>query len=645
MVKIRSTPDPEYRDPLKHPDSVQVIYRPVLQEPLPPIPNPDNDGYSIHRDWWREQVRRCVEGWVAPNGTFINPIYYFFLNFCTVFVVDELDKGRKKWQNPYVRDGDKEYFDEVYYNMSREVDGQVTNAVDLIVGKARRKGWTTCELHGITMWFFIFKTSENISRAYPTDKIKNKERKAFIKAYSFIHPFFKMGIDNVDLSLVEKNEDAISQGYYLNKDRIITNSIFFFTISADGSSVRGDAIGLIVVVEAGIHTNLKTFKGAADEALGVGDFKFGMTLIGGTSDMIGNKSTDYKDLFYNAAEHGMTKIFTPAWKCWYGAIDYFTGKSLRAKATESISLRREKKKKAGIEALRMHIQENPFTAEEAFIPNGDSEYDADKIDAQLMHILREGLDKEWIRGKLEWEKDTYGKKTGRVVFHQNPAGDHCILDVHGLPVHKVENLYLQGIDDVYKDLAPHSDSKNALITYMRPSIYVPGPSDMPVHYYLGRTNNMLLDWEEFEKSIVYYKYPDIMYEHNTESFLGYAREKGFFEKFLWHAGQVGVRLSDAHIQSFTMLGLKFFNNDRHLNITSYKIMESFKYWGGSKNSDLASAMHLVFFGLDKTKNKGTVTEDTVQKVEYINFGVQESWSQTSLNSNPKQAGFFSFGRG
>ena len=92
----------------------------------------------------------------------------------------------------------------------------------------------------------------------------------------------------------------------------------------------------------------------------------------------------------------------------------------------------------------------------------------------------------------------------------------------------------------------------------------------------------------------------------------------------------------------THLGLKYFQDDRHTNITSLAIMESFKYWNSDKvNNDISSAFHLVLFGLEKTKNKGTKLVDEIDKPEkLIDFGVPD-YKIRDLTF--EQGGYFTFG--
>jgi hypothetical protein len=551
-----------------------------------------------------------------------------------VRIFDELT-GKEGYYPPYYRDGDKVYFDKVWYGMSRMTKGGFKDADNIIVAKGRRKGWSTSEW-GITIWWFIFFQDQNILRAYPNKTIIEKERRRLRRMYDFIHPFFKRDDDDRELDIVQDNSDVMSQGYWIDgKSFSIVNSINFTVADAKGSGVRGDALGLVVGIEAGIHTHLSSFIGAANEALRQGDYKIGMLLVGGTSDSINNKSTDYKDNFFKPKGNSFKTIFTPASVCYQGYIDYYTGKSLKEEAEIKIKQRRANKE-VDPEALKIEIQENPLTIYESFIPSNDSEYDKEKIDSQYLHILEHNLDSHWITGKFIEEKDVRGKITGRIIFKEDPTGFWKILEGAGYNTGEIENAFVAGIDDVYKDKAVYSDSLNSMIIYRRESIYSE-LSDLPVAFYLGRHKNRMLDWQEFHKAILYYD-PKVMYEHNESAgFIGFAREKGIMQNMLYMNGEVGVRLSDQVVSDMTVLGIKYFEANRHLKISHTALMDSFNYWRSEINNDITSAFHLVLLALERTKNLGASREDDESErefvpVSYIDFGFGRG------------DGMFSFGR-
>ena len=58
----------------------------------------------------------------------------------------------------------------------------------------------------------------------------------------------------------------------------------------------------------------------------------------------------------------------------------------------------------------------------------------------------------------------------------------------------------------------------------------------------------------------------------------------------------------------TILGLQWFEEGRFQRVLHTELIKCFKFWNSGINSDLCSAMHLVFFALEKTKRLGTINE-------------------------------------
>ena len=612
--------DPEYI--LKDPGSVQVMYRPVVVEGYRPIPNPTSQTFLSDREWWQEQIKRCLHGWVAPDGKYLNPIYYFFLNFVYVDIFDEMTK-KQDWMRPYYRDGDERYFNEVFANMYKVVNGIFFNAKDTIVAKGRRKGWSTSEW-GIEMWWIIFRQQRNTLRAYANEEQLKKERPILEKMYNKIHPFWKYNEDNIQMELILTNNENLVQGYKIGSVKMPVNKIMLTVVDAKGTGARGESIEKITVIEAGTHEKLSSFIGASQDTLRQGLYKFGMMLVGGTSDSINNKTTDYKTLFFNAKKNNFKAIFTPSNVCFQGCIDYYTGKSLKEQAAEIIISER-KLKAHDQKALKMFIQENPLNVYESFIPSTDSEYDKAKIDEQLLYIYENGLDEMWSEGRFERLRDASGEYTDKVVFKEDVGGNWMMLKGHGLPDTSIENLYVIGIDDVYKDKAPHSESLNAVVVYKRDTSFAREGElyDLPVCFYLGRHPNRKGDWKEFKNCIDFYSNCKVMFEHNDSSgFIGFARDEGIIEKFIYVKGEIGIRVSDQSVADMTYQAINFFEEDRHKRVLHSMLLDSFNRWR-AENSDLASAFHLVLLALSLLKKVGTGSIQNMKEREsaYTDNGV------------------------
>lgn len=78
----------------------------------------------MYKAWWREERRRCLEGYTAPDGDYITGYHYFYLNYCPIMisVPKKDDKGEVLYNEdgtvqsdrirafPRFWDGDHQYF-------------------------------------------------------------------------------------------------------------------------------------------------------------------------------------------------------------------------------------------------------------------------------------------------------------------------------------------------------------------------------------------------------------------------------------------------------------------------------------------------------------------------------------------------------
>lgn len=655
------------------PDSVQNLYRPMINIDLPPKPSPDDDD-EYNYNFWKEQHRRCRYGWIAPDGKFINPIYYFFLNFIKIDVENPIT-GKSGPDNPFVRDNDKEIFDLIWYSLYgqingiKDADGMWKAAVNIIETKGRRIGWTQITLCGLTIWHFVFIRNRNIANAYPDDDTENRERLLIRDTYNALHPYFRSH-DEHELELVIDNEKMIVQGYKRvvevmvngkiieQKKNVLLNKIFIATYSKDTGKVRGEKIGLFVVIEAGKHKKLEGIYTSNKDSLGLGKRKFGMMVIGGTSDAIENDTDDYKVMYQNAPAYLAVSHFSPAYMVYDGCFNYNTGKSdKKAALNELMKARRTALLSPKSSAYLKECQERPIKDTECFNPPNTSPYDTDTIDLQVQKIMRDSLHKDnWMTGSLEWEKDFYGKNTGKVYFQ--PSEKNSLIKgkwqvhVEGMPVDNVDNIHIGATDDYYKaklKMVTNTSSKGCMTVYRIPC-QLNIKSDFFVAVYLDRPKDRLLLWEEWLKASIFWNLK-IFHEKNDDMFEKFMTEKGFLEKMVKINGEYGITVKETQVAQMTTLGMKFLSDGRHKNIDNLDIMNSFKKWG-STNSDIASCVHLTFFGLDFEKQMAPEVKEASQSATYIKFGKkslennEDSYSILSVLDEPKEKPnkYFKFGK-
>jgi hypothetical protein len=84
----------------------------------------------------------------------------------------------------------------------------------------------------------------------------------------------------------------------------------------------------------------------------------------------------------------------------------------------------------------------------------------------------------------------------------------------------------------------------------------------------------------------------------------------------------GIHVTDKIKTDMTYLGNQFFSEGRHQGITCIDILEALLVWGGSKNTDIGSALHLVFLLLHLTKDTMVelINEQKASQGAFIKLG-------------------------
>ena len=602
--------------------SVQVLYRPVLQlKTLPDAPPLDPN----HEDfiWWQEQINRCQFGWIAPDYHYINGYLYFYLNFVKIHSMDPNTKIWK-WSSPLYRDNDEDIFNILWANTARRLpNGDVSNARNLIGAKPRGIGWTLLTLQGVGLYNFVFKPENPVGCAYPNEDTQTKERMAFQTSWDKLHPIFKRH-KGVELIPLNNSNDEFVVGEKIKGEKIVKRHAIcrFDVVASDSAGVyKGDRMSLMIAVEAGLWkgNSLKNYVSENEPSVKLGTNQWGMIIIGGTSNAIINKSSAYKEMYYNPKPYNAVTHFTPGTKVLSGFIDYHTGKSDEEGALKLVLSRREGKIEDP-DAYQQELVENPITPAEAFIPNLQLAYSSAVINEQIMWVKSNYADTQWKTGRLEYIMDANGKSTGKVKFIEDGSGDWYI-NMEGLPRPMYGNLHIAAIDDRYKSRNANAKvdkrwSKNAMIIWRQPTVYPVNKTDMPCGLYHGNHPDMTVAYEEFLKGMLFWDVRQTLYEYNAEAFPNFLRTKNEISRLYYINDMPGIKVSGKEKTELTFLGSQFFAAGRHKNITCLPILESFLVWGGTENTDIGSCVHLIFLLLKLTEE----TEVTIINQEKLNHG-------------------------
>lgn len=591
--------------------SIQQIYRPVLSVD-PRLLRAERDIFADQEDedqhvanFWKEELHRLINGYIAEDGIYINPFYYFFLNYCKADILnyetEESDIG-----NPYVMDYQKEFADLLWNSRyivkqiqdeknSKKKQLLIKEAENIILAKARRKGLTTMLVaylvYLLLFGMALFNVPIKIGYGYPDDD-------TYVKGFK---PIFETILNNLPPMLKPNmvfpyNEEEIGFSYKNDEGSIITlGRLYLANFGKKDGKFRGAKLFFVFFDEAGKFPNWNRVKGATKDCFVSGGRRTGYYLLGGTSDAISNKGyKDYKDDFDNPSMSDAVSYSIYADQGMHPYIDYTSGISDRESAAKEKLKYRDKLKKAGkSETLRFEIQENPLNKDEFFQLPGGSIYDADLLTEQIKWIVLSGKDKEIIRGKLEWEKDALGKKNGKVIFVEDPLGFWMIYK-NGMPKQGKKNLFIGSFDDVYKDEAPNSDSRPAMMIYKDYDLSEE-ESDLPVAIYLNTQKNRKHRFDDFLKGAVFWE-ATIFGENNDDAVVNYFENAGYLNLLMkgtnnkfGYAGNAWFGKFKSQAEDFM---LKYIDTDRYKRCYFINALQELKEWG-IKNTDIGICYHAI----------------------------------------------------
>lgn len=513
--------------------SVQELYRPVLSDEYAPLDFTKSefenceDEDTWKKDWWQEQLLRLTKGYTAPNGVWINPFYYFFLNFCKADILN-IDTEENDTANPYYLDYQHEFADLLWFcqyvvttiKSKKKQDKIIKNAMNIILAKGRRKGLTTV-ICAYLIYLLLFKNGVKLGYGFPDDDTYRTFRDIFDKMMVELPAMLKPNIVFPD------NDSEIGNAYTdekTGKVKVI-NRIYWGNFGKSTGAFRGKKLYFAFFDEAGKFGNWSRVKGATKDCFKVGTRKIGYYVFGGTSDAITNKGfRDYKDDFEKPHLSDAVAHFIPSDVGLHPHIDYHTGRSLKEAAKVYLEATRRKLRAEGkLDDLKFEIQENPLIKEECFIPPGGSIYDNHVLNEQIIWIREVQKEKDILIGELEFDKDFNGKISGKVRFVERADGNWQIYR-NGFNDYGKEKLFFGAFDDVYKNEAPSSDSMPALMIYKDLDL-TEKESDLPVAIYLNRHKNRKKRFEDFLKAAIFWK-AKLLGEINDEAMVNYFTVKG-----------------------------------------------------------------------------------------------------------------------
>ncbi|HKL13116.1 MAG TPA: hypothetical protein VJ907_05870 [Halanaerobiales bacterium] len=517
-------------------------------------------GTKEYRDYWKEQLERCIHGYVTDDGEFITGYFYFYLNFCRINVTkrrkykDRLGREREKEDRiesfPWFYDYDRSYFD--------TIEEAETQGRHLAVLKKRGAGYSFKGAAMLIRNYYCLPKSKSYAIASEMEfLVKDGLITKAWEMMSFIDEHTGLGKKRQKIdqsthkraSLIKKAGDGteLEIGY--------RSEIMAISLKNDPQKARGKRGKLILWEEAGKFPNLKTAWQIARPSVENDDGSaYGLMIAFGTGGEEGSDYDGLKDIFYEPKGYNALEIeniwddgnpdkpcgfFVPQYVNMATPKDYSiplmdeNGNSNIAEAKKySLEKRQEIVDNASDRnAVDRYIAERPFNPMEASLEISGNIFPKKALMSHLAEIrnsksisdFKQVGYLEWTsEGRLRWELDPNLRalnryrlepgddKTGAIVIWEHPDED---------PQH---GLYIAGVDPYDHDKST-TNSLGSCFIYKRFQTYEKY-HDMIVAEYTGRPDRADDFYEMVRKLTTYYN-ATILYENEKKGMFDYFRRK------------------------------------------------------------------------------------------------------------------------
>lgn len=562
------------------------------------------EGSPDWRDYWDLQTKRCLEGYTV-GGAAVTGDHYFYLNFCPIMkaTTDGAGIGKKEVDFPDFWDGDYNYFwcREIarrgilgalnvplaererilgLVDMGLEPDDAVRKAqteqrdsvllkyyeglfmhftpnggknllggLDMIVGKARRKGYSYKNGAIALKNLLLLRGSYTMFMAYE-------------KKYLFPKGIFSMSMSY--LSFINKNTAWTMPSDYIQRQDHIRNSYSEYingVATEQGSMSEIQAISFKDNPDAGRGKDaydifgeevgawgtpggLKASLAAMRPSVKAGEIKTGMITLFGTSGDIEGGTMDFASLHRNAyanefmefddvwgdLENKKEGFFHPTHMNREGFYDD-QGNSDLAGAKASLLRKRERDIENGLTSteLQMKIQEDPLTSTEAFALTSRNNFPVVELQKRLdvlnaNHIQeKKGMpcDLYMDAGEIRIKYKMKGKHGAITSFRDLPSDRSGCVMVYEEPIPNAERgTYKIGYDPVRQDTGT---SLAGIIVY-KSSFSLYGQSKKIVAEYIGRKESTD-DIDEIAAQLAMLYNTTVMHENEVTSVKSFFRRK------------------------------------------------------------------------------------------------------------------------
>lgn len=533
-----------------------------------------------YNDYWREQYRRCRDGYTV-NGYTITGDNYFFLNFYTLPVVDKNKKSGAGTTDDFPTFFVSQYTFFHYYEMAKRLH------LHCALMKARSIGFSEINAAIATNMFISIRQSFTIITCYDDKKLKRTYRK-FTHALTFLDSKTDGGMFR--LRQLEDSALTKKSGRWENINGQKVASGFQSTVAgvngSDPGNIRGDRVDLIIYDEAGSWPDLTTAVIQGQELVEVQGIPRGIMMFGGTGGDKGKNLEGLRTIYYEPQafkvlpyRHNFSQTGETVTTAFF--IPYFA-QSLDPDFMDHRGVCDEKRFKEVLQEERNKLATIPteyvkkcaercWNAEEAFNLEGDNKFNKVNIAEQLARIralkqcppietgfleyaFKEGKHTEENINGFKWIPNKNGKIMilEHPLWHLSPKQDEEGKTVWFPPQDKIKNLYVIGIDGIDIGKAQTSEytkdpSDFCLVVFKR-AYGMEEPQFVAM--YKDRPNDVRECYKIAIKLAQYYN-ASINIEATRQGIIPYAKERKLLRLFM---KRPRATLSDAMINTNKQYG-------------------------------------------------------------------------------------------
>jgi len=502
-------------------------------------------GTKAYLDYWKEERRRCIEGYTAPDGDSITGYHYFYLNYCQIILNKVDEKTGKKIRTrdfPFFYDYDKSYFDTI-----EEAERQGKH---LVVIKKRGAGYSYKGGSMLCRNFCLIKGSKSYAIASESEFLVKDG--LLSKAWEFMDFldqntawFKKRHFKNTSTHRKASYQWTIEG---VKSERGFMSEIMGVTLKNDPNKARGKRAKLILWEEAGKFPNLKTAWQVARPSVEDTDHTaFGLMVAYGTG---GTEDADYeglKDLFYEPDAYNCLKLnniwddgaqgnacgfFVPQYYNMGRFMDSDGNSDIKEALKWELEARRKLFESATDKtAIDRYIAEQPFNPQEATLQISSNIFPKAELSKHLAYVRTNKAlqDQKQVgqlifnsEGVLEWKQAS--RPNDLTKYRLGKGEDHSGSIV--IWEHPVDNppygLYIAGCDPYDFDKST-TDSLGSTFIYKRfqgfESYY-----NVIVAEYTGRPNTAEEYYENVRKLLMYYN-AKCLYENEKKGLFQYFATK------------------------------------------------------------------------------------------------------------------------